>query len=78
MFVLAMAMALQKPESDQNYIHDLMKASEQLDKALCEAKIRSLMDRLSVKNGADMYVYSVSMSKEYQIFILFPNKFFFV
>ncbi|KAM2895746.1 hypothetical protein FF1_010803 [Malus domestica] len=52
--VSAMTMALQNPESDQNYIHDLTKASEQLDKALSEEKIRSLIDRLSVKNGADM------------------------
>lgn len=57
MFILAMIMALQKPESDQSYIHDLMKASEKIDKASCEAKIRSLMDRLSLKNNADMYVY---------------------
>lgn len=52
--VSAMIMALQKPESDQSYIHDLMKASEKIDKASCEAKIRSLMDRLSLKNSADM------------------------
>ncbi|XP_048436592.1 chromatin assembly factor 1 subunit FAS1-like isoform X3 [Pyrus x bretschneideri] len=52
--VSAMTMALQNPESDQNYIHDLTKASEQLDKALSEEKIRSLIDCLSVKNGADM------------------------
>lgn len=50
-------MALQKPESDQSYIQELMKASEMIDKASCEAKIRSLMDRLSLKNSADMYVY---------------------
>ncbi|KAM1251322.1 hypothetical protein FF1_033821 [Malus domestica] len=52
--VSGMTMALQNPENDQNYIHYLMKASEQLDKALSEEKIRSLIDRLSVKNGADV------------------------
>ena len=60
-------MALQNPESDQNYIHYLMKASEQLDKSLSEEKIRSLIDRLSVKNGADVYVYSASISKSVSI-----------
>ena len=62
-FVLAMIMALQKLESDQNYIQDLVKASEMIDKVSCEAKIRSLMDRLLLKNSAEMYVYgSISLT----------------
>lgn len=70
-FILAMIMALQKPESDQSYIHDLMKASEKIDKASCEAKIRSLIDRLSLKNNADMYVYGRLSVLLFQIYIFF-------
>ena len=52
-------MALQKSESDEIYEHDLMKASEKLDKVFCESQIRSLVNGLSQKNGAYLYVFAV-------------------
>lgn len=48
---------LQKPENDQNYKHDFMKASEKLVKVLSEADIRLLMSNMSQKSGAEMYVF---------------------
>ncbi|PRQ41488.1 putative chromatin assembly factor 1 subunit A [Rosa chinensis] len=65
--VSAMIMALQKPESDQSYIQELMKASEMIDKASCEAKIRSLMNRLSLKNSADMVKKQAKREEKLQI-----------
>lgn len=52
--VSAMMTALQKLESDKNYKHDLAKALEKLGKVHKEADIRSYMDKLLEKNGADM------------------------
>lgn len=54
-----MIMALQKSESDEIYKHGLMKASEKLDKVFCESQIRSLVNGLSQKNGANLYVFAV-------------------
>ncbi|XP_031381599.1 chromatin assembly factor 1 subunit FAS1 isoform X1 [Punica granatum] len=45
--------ALQKPDIDQNYKTDLVKASEKLAKALAEADIRALVDRLTERNVAN-------------------------
>ncbi|KAL5783773.1 hypothetical protein ACOSP7_008802 [Xanthoceras sorbifolium] len=52
--VSAMLTALQKAESDSNFTHDLVKASEKLGKVLSEADIRVLMDSLLKKNGTEM------------------------
>ena len=57
-----MMTALQKSESDKNYKHDLAKALEKLGKVHKEADIRSYMDKLLEKNGADMYVSAVDLS----------------
>ncbi|XP_050381216.1 chromatin assembly factor 1 subunit FAS1 [Argentina anserina] len=65
--VSAMIMALQKPDSDQSYIHDLMKASEMIDNASCETKIRSLIDRLLLKNSADMVKKEAKREEKLQI-----------
>lgn len=55
--VTEMLSALHKPESGQNYKYDLVKAMEKLAKALSEADIRALVDRLTQINVASMYVY---------------------
>lgn len=52
--VSAMINALEKPESDQNYKYDLIKASEKLAKVLNEADIRLLIESMVQKDGADM------------------------
>ncbi|XP_057784473.1 chromatin assembly factor 1 subunit FAS1-like [Salvia miltiorrhiza] len=52
--VLAMIKALEKSENSPNCQHELMKASEKLDKVLNEADIRLLMENMSHKNGAEM------------------------
>ncbi|KAH7542120.1 hypothetical protein FEM48_Zijuj02G0039700 [Ziziphus jujuba var. spinosa] len=52
--VSEMIMALQKLESDQNFKHDLIKASEKLSKVLCESKIRLLVNGLLQKNGTNL------------------------
>lgn len=52
--VFAMMTALQKSESNKSYKHDLAKAVEKLGKVRKEADIRSYMDKLLQKNGADM------------------------
>lgn len=57
-----MMAALQKSGSDSNYKHDLCKASEKLVKVHNEGAIRSYMDNLLQKNGADMYVFAASLS----------------
>ncbi|XP_065875533.1 chromatin assembly factor 1 subunit FAS1 [Euphorbia lathyris] len=46
--------ALKKLEDDQSYKDDLMKASEKLCKALDEVEIRSFVDIMIQKNGAEM------------------------
>ncbi|WCJ38906.1 Chromatin assembly factor 1 subunit FAS1 [Euphorbia peplus] len=46
--------AFQKSEGDQSYKVDLMKASEKLCKVLGEVEIRSLVDSMKQKNGAEM------------------------
>lgn len=66
-----MITALQKSESDPNFINDLMKSSEKLGKVLREANIRVLMDSMLKKNGADMYVLTASLSSFF-IQFLFP------
>ena len=60
--ISAMMTALQKSESDKNFKHDLAKALEKLGKVHKEADIRSYMDKLLEKNGADMYVSAVDLS----------------
>ncbi|XP_062105149.1 chromatin assembly factor 1 subunit FAS1 isoform X2 [Humulus lupulus] len=52
--VSEMIMALQKPEEDQNYKTELMKASEKLYKARNEAEIRLLVNGLMEKSDADL------------------------
>ncbi|GAV79235.1 CAF1A domain-containing protein, partial [Cephalotus follicularis] len=52
--VSAMITALQKSENDQNYKHDVMKASEKLGKVLSVSDIRILMNSMMEKNGADI------------------------
>ncbi|KAK7856771.1 chromatin assembly factor 1 subunit fas1 [Quercus suber] len=52
--VSAMMTALQKSESNKSYKHDLAKAVEKLGKVHKEADIRSYVDKLLQKNGADM------------------------
>ncbi|KAG2693798.1 hypothetical protein I3843_08G108000 [Carya illinoinensis] len=52
--VSGMMAALQKSGSDRNYKRDLCKASEKLVKAHNEGDIRSYMENLLQKNGADM------------------------
>ncbi|KAL6313837.1 hypothetical protein AAG906_010256 [Vitis piasezkii] len=47
--VSAMINALEKPESDQNYKYDLIKASEKLAKVLNEADIRLLIESMVQK-----------------------------
>ena len=60
--ISAMINALEKPESDQNYKYDLIKASEKLAKVLNEADIRLLIESMVQKDGADMYVLHYSVS----------------
>lgn len=50
----AMIAALQNPEGHQHYKNNLTKASEKLGKVLSEADIRSLVDSMLQKNGADV------------------------
>lgn len=52
--------ALEKSENHPNCLRELMKASEKLSKVLNEADIRLLMENLSHKNGAQMYVFQVT------------------
>lgn len=54
-----MISSLKKPESEQNYSNDLIKASAKLGKAYSEAEIRLLENGLLQKNSVDMYVISV-------------------
>lgn len=51
-----MLSVLHKPNNDQNYKHDLVKASEKLAKVSSEADIRALVDGLTQRNAANMYV----------------------
>ena len=51
----------QKAESDSNFTHDVVKASEKLVKVLSEADIRVLMDSLLKKNGTEMYVAALPL-----------------
>lgn len=66
--------ALQKSGSDRNYKRDLCKASEKLVKAHNEGDIRSYMENLLQKNGADMYVFAVGLSV-WVLLIYFSNIF---
>lgn len=43
-----------KPESTSNGGQKVMKASERLTKVLSEAEIRSLVEKMEQKNGADV------------------------
>lgn len=52
---------LHKPDDDQSYKHGLVKASEKLAKVLSEADIRALVDSLTQRNAANMYVYLCSL-----------------
>lgn len=56
-----MMTALRKSETDKNCEHNLTKALEKLVKVHNEAEIRSYMDKLLHKNGADMYVSAVDL-----------------
>lgn len=56
----AMINALEKSEDQPNSMQGLVKASEKLGKVLNEADIRLLMESMSQKNGAEMYVCLVS------------------
>lgn len=51
-----MIAALKKSESEQDYKHILLKASEKLGKAYTEPEIRLLVEGLSQKNSVDMYM----------------------
>ena len=57
-----MIMALQKSEKDQNYKHDLIKASDKLGKVRGEAEIRQLINGLMQKTGANLYVSLVTLT----------------
>ncbi|KAK3199055.1 hypothetical protein Dsin_022470 [Dipteronia sinensis] len=52
--VSAMLTTLQQAESDSNFAHDVVKASEKLGKVLSEADIRVLMESLLKKNGTEI------------------------
>lgn len=43
-----------KPESTSSGAHKVLKASERLSKVLNEAEIRSLVEKMEQKNGADV------------------------
>lgn len=62
----ALLTALKKVETDQNCIQEQMKASEKLGKVLNEADIRLLVASMEQKNGAEVYVISISS------LVLFP------
>ncbi|KAJ7978298.1 Chromatin assembly factor 1 subunit FAS1 [Quillaja saponaria] len=52
--IIAVSAALQKSETDQNYKHDLIKASAKLGKASTEEDIRLKVNHLLAKNIANM------------------------
>lgn len=56
-----MIKALEKSENHPNYLQEVTKASEKLSKVLHEADIRLLMENMSQKSGAEMYVFQVSV-----------------
>ncbi|CAN1217653.1 Chromatin assembly factor 1 subunit FAS1 [Linum perenne] len=72
--VSAMLVMLQKPETDENYRSDLMKATEKLGKALVESDIRSYMDGMLQKNGAEMAGKEVKREEKLLIRQLEKNK----
>lgn len=53
-FIAAVITELMKPESTSNGGQKVMKASERLTKVLSEAEIRSLVEKMEQKNGADV------------------------
>lgn len=55
-------LALQRLENDKSYKTDLGKAFEKLGKVHKEGDIRSYMDTLLKKNGAEMYESAVDLS----------------
>lgn len=59
MYISEMIAALEKPENLPNCQHELTKASEKLSKVLNEADIRLLMENMSQKNRAEVYVFTV-------------------
>lgn len=69
----ALLTALKKVETDQNCIQEQMKASEKLGKVLNEADIRLLVASMEQKNGAEVYVISISSLVLFScICLLFP------
>lgn len=52
--------SLEKSEDHPNSVKCLIKASDKLGKVLNEADIRLLMESMSQKSGAEMYVCLVS------------------
>lgn len=72
--VSAMITALQKSESDPNFINDLMKSSEKLGKVLSEANIRVLVDSMLKKNGADIVEKDAKREEKILIKQLEKNK----
>lgn len=53
-FISAVITELMKPDSTPNGVQNIMKASERLSKVLNEAEIRSLVEKMEQKNGADV------------------------
>ncbi|CAN0881963.1 Chromatin assembly factor 1 subunit FAS1 [Linum grandiflorum] len=72
--VSAMLAVLQGPETDANYRSDLIKATEKLGKALGETDIRSYMDGMLQKNGAEMADKEVKRDEKLLIRQLEKNK----
>lgn len=54
-----MITALEKSEGHQSYREDLIRASDKLSKVLTEADVRLLMETMSQKNAAEVYVSQV-------------------
>lgn len=67
-----MMMALQKSDSDQNYKHDLIKATEKLGKVRREEDIRSFVNDLLQRNGSHLYVSKVTKFFFMCMFLLSP------
>lgn len=56
-----MISALEKSEDHPTCLQDLAKASEKLGRILNEADIRLLMENMSQKNSAEMYVFCFAL-----------------
>ncbi|KAK1431502.1 hypothetical protein QVD17_07961 [Tagetes erecta] len=72
--VSAVITELMKPDSTPNGVQNIMKASERLSKVLNEAEIRSLVEKMEQKNGADVSEKEVKREEKLAVKQLEKNK----